>query len=324
MKRIVMSMTGIVLACGITFGQDTTNPNADKLKCYGPFIGTWRYEGPMLEDIPGLGEKGADCVIQFSWRRILNKGAVESTASVEIKGKGVIYAEKVLIGWNADEEKISYGGATADGTLFLGSTIPDETTKTLSPSSRGTTSNGGQTTYRGVITVTDRNTLTFKALERTGSVVEGSSPVYTLKRVRLAKGDAVAECPWKCETGHWKLTDATGYESEVEWKASGGNSFIGIWQDKLGKATELAGWRPDRGVFVATGYGDNGAYWEVKFTTVTETMIKGPMVERASDGSFRRGTFQVTKKSEDEMPTLFVGTIDGKKVSVEGCFTRVK
>lgn len=107
--------------------------------------------------------------------------------------------------------------------------------------------------------------------------------------------------------------------------ADGSQALIGHWKEEDGSAaTELAGWRPDEKIFVTTGYGKNGSHWEVRFTTVTESMVEGPMVNRQPDGRLLKGTWQVTKKSEDEMPTLFVGTDDGEQVTVKGCFTRVK
>jgi hypothetical protein len=48
------------------------------------------------------------------------------------------------------------------------------------------------------------------------------------------------------------------------------------------------------------------------------------MVDRSPEGTVRRGTFQITRTSEDELPTLFEGTVDGKQVSIKGLFTRVK
>ena len=141
-------------------------------------------------------------------------------------------------------------------------------------------------------------------------------------------GQTVAEdatkCPWKLVTGHWRLTDSTG-TADVVWKSAGdGQALIGAWEGKDGRATELVGWRPDQKVLVATGYGSNGSYWEIKFTTVTEAMIKGEMVNREPDGTVLKGTWQVTRKNDDEMPTLFVGTRDGEKVTVKGSFKRVK
>jgi hypothetical protein len=43
-----------------------------------------------------------------------------------------------------------------------------------------------------------------------------------------------------------------------------------------------------------------------------------------ADGKIRKGTLQLTKTGDDELPTLFVGTIDGKEVTSKGKYTRVK
>lgn len=324
MRQTVITLAIAFVACGIACAQESANPNADQLKCYAPFIGTWRYEGPMLEELPGLVEKGTNCVIEFTWKRIMNKASLESSLRVEIEGHGMIYADKSLIGWNAADQQIVYGGTSSNGAVFLGTAEPAAEGKSLTCAARGSDSDGGEISNRSVFTVTDRNTLTFEALERTGPIVQGPSPVYTLTRVRPAKSQELAECPWEYVTGHWKHTDSTGNESEVVWKLIDGNSLIGMWKGQGEKATELVGWRPDQSALVATGYGENGEHWEVKFTTVTDSMIKGPSFQRTSDGKIMRGTFQLTKKSDDEMPTLFVGTIDGQKATVEGCFTRVK
>ena len=132
------------------------------------------------------------------------------------------------------------------------------------------------------------------------------------------------DCPWKFTTGHWKLIDSTGSEAEVVWKIADGDSLIGVWEGEDGKAMELAGWRTDTKELVATGYGPKGEYWEVVFTTVTETLIKGRMIQRTPEGDILLGLWQVNKNGDDEMPTLFVGTRNGKKVTEKGRFVRVK
>ena len=76
--------------------------------------------------------------------------------------------------------------------------------------------------------------------------------------------------------------------------------------------------------FVATGYGPKGEYWEVVFSTVTETLIKGRTIQRTPEGDILLGLWQVTKNGGGEMPTLFVGTRNGKKVTEKGRFVRVK
>jgi hypothetical protein len=69
--------------------------------------------------------------------------------------------------------------------MYLGSTTPDG--QALKCESKGTTSKGTQTSYQGVVTQKDKDTITWQALHRTGGLVEGPSPVYELKRVPQAK-----------------------------------------------------------------------------------------------------------------------------------------
>jgi hypothetical protein len=97
-----------------------------------------------------------------------------------------------------------------------------------------------------------------------------------------------------------------------------------MWEGKDGKATEICGWRSDTKELVVMGYGPKGEYWEVVFTTVTEKMIQGRIIQRTLDGVILRGIWQVTKESDDEMPTLFVGTRNREAASIKGSFKRVK
>ena len=122
-----------------------------------------------------------------------------------------------------------------------------------------------------------------------------------LSRVAIAQPP---DCPWRFATGHWKASDETGNESEVVWKTTEGDALLGLWTGKDGKATEIAGWRSDTKELVVTGYGPKGEYWDVRFTTFTENMIKGKMIQRTAEGVVMRGIWQVTKKSDDEMDTL--------------------
>jgi hypothetical protein len=52
---------------------------------------------------------------------------------------------------------------------------------------KGTDGDGEDTSLKAVVTVTGEDTLTWQALERTGGVAEGPSPVYTFKRAKRAK-----------------------------------------------------------------------------------------------------------------------------------------
>ena len=86
MNRIIVSLSVVVAVCGISLAQEEPGKNFERLKPYGPMIGTWRYEGPLIEDVPDFAEKGSHMVFQFQWRRILNKNVVEETWLVEFEG----------------------------------------------------------------------------------------------------------------------------------------------------------------------------------------------------------------------------------------------
>jgi hypothetical protein len=201
MKRGIAPLMGFVLLYGIAWGQEPTNPNADQLKCFAPFIGTWRFEGPSLEDVPGVAEKGTECLIEFSWKRILNKGAVESSLYVEMDNRNVIVSSKSLNAWNASDQSIVLAGASSHGAIFLGNVVPASDKKQLTVSWRGSSADGSPTSSRAVFTITDPDTLTFEALEREDLIIQGPSPVYTLKRVQPRKRDQSPPVPGTSSPG---------------------------------------------------------------------------------------------------------------------------
>ena len=126
MKQATMILTAVavVLVCGLTHGKEPTEA-AKHLKCYDALIGTWRYEGPLLEDVPDIAEKGPDIVFQFTWKRILDKNVIEHSWSVEFDG-GETLAGKALVGWNAAEEEIVNGGMSSVGGIGLGTVTVDD------------------------------------------------------------------------------------------------------------------------------------------------------------------------------------------------------
>jgi hypothetical protein len=186
MKQIVTVLTVLLFACGVSYGQDEPGPGFEHLKGYGPLLGTWRYEGPELEDVPGIAEKGTDFVFEFSWRRILNKNVVEENWLCEWEG-GKTYSGKALIGWNAAEKKIAYGSMDSDGGMGLGTVVFDADAQSATLTEKGTDGEGKETSFKGVVIKTGKDTLTWQALERTGGIAEGPSPVYTFKRVKRKK-----------------------------------------------------------------------------------------------------------------------------------------
>ena len=189
MKSIVTVLTVVLLLCGVTHGQEEPGPGFEHLKGFGPILGTWRYEGPLQEDLAGVAEKGTKMIFQFSWKRILNKSAIEENWSVEFEG-GTTVSGKALKGWNADKKEIVSGGMNSLGGMSMGTVVIDKAAKTSTLSSKGIDGDGNETSNKGVVTVTGEDTITWQALERTGRLAEGRSPVYTFKRVKRAKKQA--------------------------------------------------------------------------------------------------------------------------------------
>jgi len=184
MRRLIPCAI-VVLVCGVSYGQEEPGPNFEHLKCFGPLLGTWRYEGPLLENVPDIAEKGTKCVFQFSWRRILNKSALEENWSLEFEG-GAKLAGKALTGWHAAEKKLVHGGMNSVGSISLGTVTYDKAAKSSTLTAKGVDSEGKATSFKGVLTKTSRDTLTWQALERVGGIVEGPSPIYSFKRVKRA------------------------------------------------------------------------------------------------------------------------------------------
>ena len=190
MKSIVTALTVVLLACGVSDGQEEPAAVSEHLKCFGPFIGNWQYEGPLREDLEGMAEKDAKLVFQGSYKRILNGSAVESNWSVEFEGGGRI-SGKDLYGWDAKEEKIVEGGMSSNGGINVGSVTHNKAAKSLTFNSKGVDGDGEKTSSKIVITKVDKDTVTWQAVERSGGSAEGPSPVYTFKRVkRQAKKQA--------------------------------------------------------------------------------------------------------------------------------------
>jgi hypothetical protein len=181
----------VVFTNGIATGQETSQVS-EHLAPYNLLLGNWRYEEALLEDLPGVAEKGSKCVIQFSWRRILQKNVVMEDWFVEIEG-GSKLSGKSLIGRNAADEKIAFGGMTSLGGMSIGSMEFDRQAKTFTISGKGVDGEGEKTTFKNVITKTGKDKFTWQALERSGGLVEGESPVYTFTRVKRAAGKEAAK-----------------------------------------------------------------------------------------------------------------------------------
>ncbi len=165
-------------------GANTGQPS-DHLKDFAPFIGTWRYEGPLKQAIPELATEDTKCVIQFSWRRTLDKQIVMNDWMVEFEG-GKKLSGKSLIGWNAADEEIISGGLDSMGGMGMGTVVIDRAAKTMTVSAEGVDAEGEKTSGTNVTTKTGQDTLTFQITERTGGLIDGPSPVYEFRRVPRA------------------------------------------------------------------------------------------------------------------------------------------
>ena len=183
MKKIIFPLVVLVLSCGIARGQGKPASVSEHLKCFGPFIGTWQYEGPAKEDMGDLVEKDTTIVVQGSYKGILNGSAVELNWSLKI-GEVALLSAKDLYGWDAKEERIVKGGMNSLGGIGIGSVTHDEGAKSLTISSSGIDGEGEKTSMKVVVTKVDKDTHTWQAIERTGGGAEGPGPVYTFKRVK--------------------------------------------------------------------------------------------------------------------------------------------
>ena len=112
--------------------------------------------------------------------------------SLEFDG-GKTVSGKALIGWNAADNQLAYGGMSSMGSMSLGTVEFDKQAKTSTLTAQGVDAEGNETTFKGVVTKTGKDTLTWQALERTGGVAQGESPVVTFKRVPRAKKTAPAK-----------------------------------------------------------------------------------------------------------------------------------
>jgi hypothetical protein len=183
MKKVLFSLVVFALSCGVSYGQEQPAAVSEHLKCFGPFIGNWRYEGPLQDDLKGMAEKGTQMVVDTSLKRILNGSAVERNWTIKFVG-GAEITGKSLSGWDAKQEKIVQGDMNSNGGISVGSVTHDRAAKSLTSSLKGVDGEGKETSSKIVLTKTDKDTYTWQALERTGGLAEGPSPIYEFKRVK--------------------------------------------------------------------------------------------------------------------------------------------
>jgi hypothetical protein len=126
-------------------------------------------------------------VSEVSGRWILNRNAVELQWTNQFQG-GKTVSGKGLIGWNAAEEEIAFGGMDSLGSMSIGTITFDDDGKTSTLTSKGVDAEGETTEFKAYFKQVDKDTLTWKALHRSGDILEGESPVYKFKRVKRQGG----------------------------------------------------------------------------------------------------------------------------------------
>jgi hypothetical protein len=93
-----------------------------------------------------------------------------------------------LIGWHAADEKIVFSGMDSTGIISVGTIEFNDDEKSSTLTSEGTDGEGKPVSGKAVVKRIDKDTLTFRALTRSGGVAEEEGPVYTYKRVKRARG----------------------------------------------------------------------------------------------------------------------------------------
>ena len=180
----MLSSAVLVLALTVAAGQgEGPAPNYENLKCYEALIGTWCYDGPLLEETPEA-KKGSPFVARMSFAWILNKGAIEVTWKVKYEA-GIETTGKSLHGWDPKERRLVIGGMDSLGALHLGTVAYDSATKTWTLDLKGVSPSGDDTSTTITNTLPNPDTLVWQAKERRGSVPAGQSPQYHFKRQKL-------------------------------------------------------------------------------------------------------------------------------------------
>jgi hypothetical protein len=136
--------------------------------------------------VPGIAEKGSKYVFQGTFRFILDRQVLMEDWVARFAG-GEKFTVKGMTGWNAAENRLVNGAMDSAGGMTLGTIEIDQSTNAITLTTKGVDGEGNPCSLKATGKRVDKETLTWQALERTGGMVQGASPVYTLKRVTRAK-----------------------------------------------------------------------------------------------------------------------------------------
>jgi hypothetical protein len=164
-------------------GQADVSPNYEHLKAFDALIGTWVYDGPVLEDVPDFPGKGTPMAVHMTWRWLYNKAAIEYKWEAKIgalpKFEGIS-----LDGWNAAEEEIVSRGVASTGSISSGIVSFSDDGKRLTVPVKTVEPDGAITSGTVVYVMKDQNTFVWKNIDRQGNDLPPNSPEYRFKRMK--------------------------------------------------------------------------------------------------------------------------------------------
>lgn len=280
-----------------------------RLKALEPILGTWRRTIKIGGGIPEIGEPG-------TVQEIVVKNSIDQNGTC-VRWDGPMGVEYHF--WDKTTETLRFVGFHNTGYHGKG---------TIQPIDGGLNFDWEFTHIEGDI-ITGRTEMRFVNEDDTTWQLIG------MKRNGNAIGDwplvhniRVKESPWEWLTGKWKLTDDTGFSSEVEWTTSDdASSVIGQWLDADGStATEILGWKPESETISAVGFGVNGSHWNIEFTSVSPMEISGHSVDVRANGTTYEGTFRLIRTDDpNKVKTEFRGKDkDENQVTILGQFERIR
>ena len=151
------------------------------MKSYEALIGTWVYEGPLLEDVPGLAKKGSQYYFEGTFEWILEKSAIEENWQARFEDGATISA-KGLTGWG--DKKLVSGGMFSGGGYFLADVTLNQDGRTWIYKSKVVDAEGKKSSDTFILELMDDDTLIVHSEDREGSDMPPESPEYTFKRLK--------------------------------------------------------------------------------------------------------------------------------------------
>ena len=184
MKRVILTLSAVVLACGVAYGQQQSGPNYKHLKPMEWLIGTWVAETEAPEDTPEnfpFAAKKGDAIkliLVAEWG--LNKNVIRSHFTMTVNNELALTAEGTM-GWAADKNQIIE--SSFDTTGGRGETVYNDVSENaFQGSSRDVSPDG--TVTESIITVTvNDDTITAKKTNITvGAEKKPDEPPLEFKR----------------------------------------------------------------------------------------------------------------------------------------------